>query len=135
MNIIVTVKSVIKDLIIQNIHHQQKLAAELGASRGLLKHFKKIIDDVKRDSFIILGLNEEYREQSDEEVIKLEESNAEIFNPAAGWVKSVVLRITTNSGVWYYDYLNNKFGKSEEMGYSTQLGWREVDLYRFDRTK
>lgn len=107
-----TVRETISSLIAMNIEARLEKLTAMGAPRIMIDSTAKLLEDAKAGRVKINGLERKHKAVADEAVIELAQAETTGYYFKGGKQKTLVLKMTTAAGVYYYDYHDNKIGAS-----------------------
>lgn len=125
-----TVKSVISQLLIHNLNNTLINLEAAGAPEIVIKSAEDKLDSIKAGNLKVERMARKYK-IADEEVSELYQADAKVYDWKNRTYNTVVLKIVTESGTYYYDYFTNSIGKEFEMnicGNVANLDYEQVTL-------
>ena len=107
-----TIRQVIADLAARNLENRLNKLTELGAPRIILDNTSKALEEAKAGSIKVNGLERKHKAAADQQVISLYQAEATGHYYKDGKQKTLVLKLETEAGTYFYDYRDNKIGSS-----------------------
>lgn len=105
-------REVIADLIARNLENRLNKLTELGAPRIILDNTSKALADAKAANIKVNGLERKHKEAATAEVTALYQAETTGYYYKDGKQKTLVLKLETEAGTYFYDYRDNKIGRS-----------------------
>ena len=108
-----TIRQTISNLRAKNLEDRLSKLTEIGAPKIVLENTEKALQEAKSGNIKVNGLERKHK-VGDEPVIELyqEETTGYYYNE--GKQKTLVLKMVTAVGTYYYDYRENKIGSKQE---------------------
>lgn len=107
-----TIRQVIADLAARNLENRLNKLTEMGAPRIILDQTSKALEEAKAGNIKVNGLERKHKEAAESEVIALYQAIATGHYYKDGKQKTLVLKLETEAGTYFYDYRDNKIGSS-----------------------
>ena len=108
-----TVRETIANLRAKNLENRLDKLTAMGAPMIMIKQTAELLNDAKNSNIKVNGLERKHK-VADETVTELYQEDAIGNYYKEGRKATVVLKLITTAGTYYYDYFSNKIGKIQE---------------------
>jgi len=123
-----TVKTTISNLLILNLENRLQKLQSIGAPEIVIKGTQQQLDNIKAGNLKVERMARKYK-IANEEVKELYQADAKAYDWKGQTSKTIVLKMVTESGTYYYDYFSNSIGQTCELsicGGVESLDYQEV---------
>lgn len=107
-----TIRETIANLIAKNLEARFEKLNSIGAPQIILDNTAKALEDAKAGKVKVNGLERKHKAAADATVTELAQAEATGYYYKGGKQKTLVLKMVTSAGTYYYDYQDNKIGAS-----------------------